>query len=367
MLKNQFGIIKFAYVLILVFLGVLLWLYWQGSTSNLTSKSVKLDSGLTYIFLNNGISDADILAQSRQEKVSGISIWVEYYKEIKLPEKIDVSKLLKQIKKLVVDEELDYSEKGNVSLVLTVEIRDEDKLFSKIVFFPPGYEKQSLKTSQKRVAIVIDDLGYKKDISDFLNLGIPITFAILPREMYSKHNAKELKDKNMPYILHLPLEPEKYPEADPGPYALLIKMNDKEIKKIFKENLESVPGVVGVSNHMGSKFSADEKKMRVLLNSVKASGLFYLDSYTTHKSKAKKVADDIGLKCIENEVFLDLEDTPEYMKKQFDKLIRKVEKEGECIAIGHIQRKNMVPVLKDYIPKFRKNNIEFVYLTDLLK
>ncbi len=167
--------------------------------------------------------------------------------------------------------------------------------------------------------------------------------------------------------MHLPLEPHNIKNNYPGKAAIFLSMSNEEIEEMFESNLKSVGSPVGINNHMGSKFSENEEKMGVLLNLVKKNGLFYLDSSTSNKSVAKKVAKRIGVKCLVNDVFLDMNgDDPELIKKQFDILFHFVKKNKKAIAIGHIHKKTLPDVIKSIIPYFKENNIEFVYLKDLL-
>ncbi|MHB9154406.1 MAG: divergent polysaccharide deacetylase family protein, partial [Endomicrobiales bacterium] len=105
----------------------------------------------------------------------------------------------------------------------------------------------------------------------------------------------------------------------------------------------------------------------LLLSLVKENGLFYFDSYTTPKTKARKAARATGVAFAANEIFVDLKDDHEFMKKQCNVLLKRVKRYGTGIAIGHIQKKNIIPVLKEVIPEFRKEGVEFVYLPDLVK
>lgn len=218
-----------------------------------------------------------------------------------------------------------------------------------------------------KVAIVLDDAGYTRDVSKFLDLGIPITLAIMPYERYSKAIAQELTEKHIPYILHLPLEPERYPDVDPGKAALLLSMTDDEARAKFKSDIAAVPGITGVSNHMGSAYSVSEPKMRTLLKLVKEEGLFYFDSYTATKTRAKAAAETVGLPFAENTMFLDLKDDPSSMKKELETLKKRTLRRGKAIAIAHVHKKHIVPALAEAIPEFKKAGIEFVYLKDLVQ
>ncbi|MFH1369131.1 MAG: divergent polysaccharide deacetylase family protein [Elusimicrobiota bacterium] len=359
---NKSGLPGVLFIAVLFLFGVLVWIYLQTSKKDYTQYAVKFDSALSDVLVRNGISDPNILSQSRLEKTSQTHVWVEYFKEISLPKKTSPEKLFKDIQAL----------SGNLSFSYSASALDGEKTEIRISFnrvllyrmiFNPSLKAQPLK----KVAIVIDDLGYTKNISGFLDLGVPITFAILPKEAYSKTLAGQLTKLKRPYILHMPLEPEGYPNINPGKAAILKSMTASEIKKIFNSNLESVPGVAGVSNHMGSAFSADADKMRVFLKLVKENKLFYFDSYTTPKSKAAQIAKELKMPFIQNRIFLDVEDDPAAVRKQLDLLLKQADTRGRSIAIGHIDKKNVVPALREYIPKFAEKGIEFVYLTDLLK
>jgi hypothetical protein len=370
MINNQRGIIKFLFALILVFVGVIIWLFWQGRISNLNMKSVKFDNALSDLFLSSGIDDSLIISQHRVEKKSGITTWIEFNKEISVPNENKLKELKIGIETLVKKHGLELAETKPGSNSAVFEIKQKNRVLNRITFSLPLSSALPEKTGQqlkkrKRMALVIDDLGYKSDLSEFLSLGIPVNFAVMPGERATKDIVKQLNDKKIPFLMHLPMEPEKYPKIDPGKLALMLKMSDKEISDMYKKDLASVNGACGINNHMGSAFTANEEKMRVFLGLVKKSGLFFLDSETTSKSKAKKIADEIGLKNLRNDVFIDLKDEPDFMNKQFEEIKKKIEKYGQCIAIGHYQRKHMIPVIKENIKKFRASGIEFVYLKDL--
>src|SRR5690242_17716947 len=72
-----------------------------------------------------------------------------------------------------------------------------------------------------QAAIVIDDVGYQTVSMDrFASLGIPLTFAIFPREKHSKALSEKAASLHFPVMLHLPMEPLDLVHNDPGPSAL---------------------------------------------------------------------------------------------------------------------------------------------------
>lgn len=363
-MNGQKGFIKLAYVGALFLLGLLIWAFVQTKTGDLTEISVSIDNELTDTLVKLGFKNEDITSQSREEKKQGAKVWIEYYREIKLPKRTAVGEVETNLRAIAAKHRVSFKTEAKDAGRTVFEMRASKILLSRLVI---DAGTKTGRAGAAKVAVVIDDLGYTKDLKAFLELGIPITFAILPNERYSKTIAAELASKKMPYLLHLPLEPDNYPKMDPGKAALLVSMTDSEIEMKFISALASVPGAAGVSNHMGSRFSSSAPKMRALLELVKDEGLFYFDSYTSSSTKAGKIAREIGLTFAENSVFIDVSDDKESMKIQFERALKKASKQGSIAVIGHISKKALPEALKEAIELYRRNGVQFVYLPDIVK
>ncbi len=221
------------------------------------------------------------------------------------------------------------------------------------------------KKKGPRLAIVIDDFGYHRLYTDeFFSIDAPITLAILPHLAYSSYFAEEGKKRGHEIILHLPLEPINS-QQDPGPGLITTNMNPQEIRLILKGDLESVPGVTGVNNHMGSKATLDRYTMSVIVEELRANGLFLLDSMTHPKSVAFEIAKRAGIPTLKRDVFIDNEDNFDYVLKQLEETLRIVKSEGNAVIIGHI-RLNTIRAIKEALPRFKAAGIEIVTLKDLL-
>ncbi|MBU2497515.1 MAG: divergent polysaccharide deacetylase family protein [Proteobacteria bacterium] len=230
----------------------------------------------------------------------------------------------------------------------------------------------SLKSAQSmsageppKVAIIIDDLGPDNDIAEgFVRLDIPISMSVLPLTPYSRQIAEQAAKKGYDLLLHLPMEPKGYPEIHPGPGVLLTEMGEDEIRKTLDENLQSVPGVRGVNNHMGSRFTEREDKMAVLLTELKRRGLFYVDSRTTSETVAFDVAKRVGVPAVKRSVFLDNDLSPRAMKFQVERLLGMAKHSGSAVGIGHPHEETLM-VLKNFLPKLR-TEFRVVPVSDLI-
>jgi polysaccharide deacetylase 2 family uncharacterized protein YibQ len=189
---------------------------------------------------------------------------------------------------------------------------------------------------EKMVAIVIDDLGLDlKMARKFWELEIPVTLAILPYQRHSQRVAREAIRHGKEVILHLPLQPRDYPEVNPGTGALLLTMDREQIQAEVAQQLDTLPGCVGVSNHMGSLFTEKEAPMRWVLSVVAERDLFFVDSLTTPISSCRCVARELGVPFAQRTHFLDVEKTEDSIVRQLCCLLDKAVQEGGAIGIAH--------------------------------
>lgn len=131
------------------------------------------------------------------------------------------------------------------------------------------------------IAIVIDDAGLDQPrTARTVDLPGPITISYLPyaRDLQSQVNAA--RNAGHEVMLHMPMEPSSA-TIDPGPHALLARYDRQKILNEMTWMLDRFDGYVGVNNHMGSKFTADPERMRVVMEVMKSRGLMFLDSRTS--------------------------------------------------------------------------------------
>jgi len=217
-----------------------------------------------------------------------------------------------------------------------------------------------------RVAIVLDDWGYnKKNVQALLEISQPVTVAVLPNLPFSKIVAVNANANNIEVILHLPLEAH---DSNKRPEKGVIKtdMSTKEVLERLQSALDSVPYVKGVSNHMGSKATEDEKLMKLLFVQFKKKNLYFLDSLVTTSSICGKTAAEAGIKFTERSVFLDNENRPEYIAAQLRQAIALAKEKSAVVAIGH-DRALTIKTIKNILPEFQREGVKLVYLSEVVK
>jgi uncharacterized protein len=216
------------------------------------------------------------------------------------------------------------------------------------------------------LAIILDDMGVAVSYSTqaIKTLPKPITLSFLS---YAPHINAQVKDA-MAYghevMLHLPMEAINKNE-DPGPMALYTDLSPLEIQRRLTWHLNQFQGWIGVNNHMGSKFTSSLAHLVPVIQAIKPSGAFFLDSKTISGSKGCTAAKIVGVPCITRDIFLDDTDTTAHIMVQLKRLEDCGLKRGSCIAIGHPRPKTLA-ALQEWLPTVNQKGLKIVPISHLI-
>lgn len=224
----------------------------------------------------------------------------------------------------------------------------------------------SVHAGQARVAIIIDDLGYRLDAGRrAIALPGPVAFAVLPGTPRAAMLARWAHDRGKEVLLHLPLQAnadDKYEE----PIGIDLDMSRERLAETFAAALHSVPHVIGVNGHRGSLLTRHPGHMQWLMEEIRArSDLFFVDSYTTAHSVALQMATEAGVSALRRDVFLDPDPSPETVRRQFERMKVLAKKRGVVVAIGHPYEATLA-LLEKELPKLREQGIELVSISELV-
>lgn len=220
--------------------------------------------------------------------------------------------------------------------------------------------------ARARVAIIFDDAGGSlTDLEAIISLGRPVTVAVLPGLRFSREVAERARAAGLEVFLHLPLEPEDAAK-DLGPGGVTTAMSDAEIDAAVRADLAGVPGAVGVNNHMGSRGTTDERVMRAVLQVIKQRRLIFVDSVTSGRSVAGRLAAEMGIPTANRQVFLDNEDDPDAIRRQVGRLLQIAGQRGTAVAIGHAQRMT-AKVVKEMLAEFDRRGIVIVPVSAIVR
>jgi uncharacterized protein len=209
-------------------------------------------------------------------------------------------------------------------------------------------------TGLPRVAIIIDDIGYDRGLArKFMAFNVPLTFSVLPDSPFGDTLVKEIKAQGRELMLHQPMEPREYPQVNPGPGALLSAMTADELIAQLERNLDGLPGVRGVNNHMGSQLTTESSRMYQVFSVIKKRGLYFVDSRSTADTICRPSAHMFQVPFAERDIFLDHFQEAAFIRKQFRLLVKEARKQGQAVAIAH-PHSLTIKIFKEMLPELQK-------------
>lgn len=257
---------------------------------------------------------------------------------------------------------------GKDGSIITMEIGTKRAVTHRCVIKKGSERQHYAAAAVKRspvVAVCIDDFGFFNNqlVRELLELDFPLTVSVIPGLRHSERIARAAIEAGKDVLCHLPMEAEKE-GWDAGEIPLIrVEMKPAEIEKAIADALATVPGAVGMNNHMGSAATADRKVMESVLRVCRARGLFFLDSTTTPRSVVRETARGLGTLEAANDLFLDHGEGA--TREMMQKLLSIAARRGTAIGIIHV-RKETPADLRWMADEARREGIDFVTVRQII-
>lgn len=229
---------------------------------------------------------------------------------------------------------------------------------------PPAAAAWIFPNGRGKIAIVLDDWGYNlRHVPVLSSLPCPVTVAVLPNLPHSAQVAQKARSHGHEVILHMPMQAVNA-DAPREEGTILTTTPEQEVRRLLDQALKSVPGARGVSNHQGSKTTADRAVMESVLRELKRRRLFFLDSFVTQQSVCREVAERTGVAFVQRSVFLDNEESEAAIRQRLLELASAARAQGEAVGIGH-DRPAMMAALEKAVPALEKAGYTLVRVSEL--
>ncbi len=308
-----------------------------------------------------------------KEKIYNINRTIFYYIDFKTSRKvarkvfIEADKLDRDYVKKVRTNKYTagadiYLNDGN-SYYFIISIRYKS-IFNDSVYIPSEFDNVQLL--EKKMSIIVDDVGDTLQYRDFLRLDIPLTFAIIPLREKSTNAAHEIAlfDKHS-IIIHAPFESGYKDKEDV--VTFYIEDDDYRINKKLDDFIQSVPYAIGMNNHQGSLATADEQFMDRFMKIYSKKNLCFIDSMTTDESVAYDKAILNGVYALKRDVFLDNHNNYEYIEKMFNRCMYTLSKKEYVVVIGHSTKNETLKFFQDRLEKINEKEFSFINIKRLIK
>ncbi|WP_425481796.1 divergent polysaccharide deacetylase family protein [Marinobacter changyiensis] len=195
------------------------------------------------------------------------------------------------------------------------------------------------------IAIIIDDMGHSLSQGRRLvEMDYPVTLAFLPFRRHTTELANAAHAHQKEIMLHAPMANTR--NIGLGAGGLDGSMNEPVTATTLRRAIQSIPHVRGVNNHMGSLLTQLQPNMNWVMSELFRYPLYFVDSRTIASTIAGETAAAHRVPTLTRDVFLDHEQTEEYVDAQFQLLIETAKRNGSAIGIGHPHK-----VTVDYLIK----------------
>jgi polysaccharide deacetylase 2 family uncharacterized protein YibQ len=224
----------------------------------------------------------------------------------------------------------------------------------------PGHERPL-------IALVIDDFGYSAGelAKESLDLPCALTVSVIPGLPFSREVAELAAAAGKEVMVHMPMEALHESVEDRGS-TLFVHLSDEEIRQRVDRAIASVPHAAGLNNHQGSRATADERVMTLVMEELRGRGLYFVDSRTNSMSIAYEVALRMQVPCTANAAFLDVEADTAKVRQQLWRLAHLAKRQGRALGIGHLRRTTL-EALREEVPKLQQQGYQFVTVSRLLR
>jgi uncharacterized protein len=214
------------------------------------------------------------------------------------------------------------------------------------------------------IAVVLDDLGMNRANTAAINrLRAPLTLAFLPYAGALDRQTQAARAAGHELLVHVPMEP--VGKEWPGPGALVSSLDDREILRRLRTQLQSFDGYVGINNHMGSLLTADRGRMAIVMAEMRRDGLLFLDSRTTGASVAAAEARRLGVPHATRDVFLDNDIDAPHIERRLAELERIARRHDMAVAIGH-PHDATIAALRRWLPTLEAKGFALVPISTIV-
>ena len=216
--------------------------------------------------------------------------------------------------------------------------------------------------SDKLLAIMVDDGREAEQVKPLLDLGIPMTFAVMP--WATPACIDSIRSAGSAIFLHAPME--ALGSSNWRSEEISVGQTDAQIKELLESWMVLVAWEDGISNHRGSKATSDPETMKRILAVAKKYDLMFYDSNTSPVSIAVNVARDMGAPCLQQDLFLDDREVAG-VRARVLAMAEIAERTGYSTCICHVGGASVPEALKTLIPELKARGFRFVTVPELYK
>lgn len=218
-----------------------------------------------------------------------------------------------------------------------------------------------------KIALIITGLGLASDITQAAIESFPaeVTLAFTPYSPRLEDWLEASLASHHQNLIALPMEPRNYPSDDPGPRALLSRAGNDENARNLAWAMRSGDKVIGAINFMGDRFLQDDRKVRLMLQSLQRSNQIFIDTTEPENLTVTLAAAELGAKVFKASITQTTPTTAAEIRRQLSRLEQIAHNQGTAIGV-FTAYPAFIPVIKEWAESgLEKRNLKLIPTGDL--
>ena len=218
--------------------------------------------------------------------------------------------------------------------------------------------------SRATLVLIIDDLGHRRQQGmAMVKLPGKVNLAVLPHTPHASALAEAGFAAGKEIMLHTPMSNAGGTPLGAG--GLTPGLSREEFDRTLADNIDAIPHVRGINNHMGSDLTTRPLQMGWVMQTLVRRELYFVDSRTNPATVAARTAADFQVPHLSRSVFLDNKIELTAISEQFAKLVALAERDGLAVGIGHPYPAT-ADFLQEALPALRCRGIELALVSEVL-
>jgi polysaccharide deacetylase 2 family uncharacterized protein YibQ len=227
---------------------------------------------------------------------------------------------------------------GGGAQVVTIQVGAPGRVLQELVISRPArVERDEAAAPAARVALVLYGFGDDDALaSRVLARGETFAVAVPGNAPNRERLLRAARAGGHEVVLHVPMEPEKYPQGSPGPGTLLVNMSARRIEKAVRDELDAAGDVVAACNLAGSLATQDEPFMTAVYHELRRAGVPFLHMEPVPRSVCRTLAAQLGAAYDEPDATLNVEarmKTPAGLARTWKDVLEQAERRGHAIVL----------------------------------
>jgi polysaccharide deacetylase 2 family uncharacterized protein YibQ len=199
-----------------------------------------------------------------------------------------------------------------------------------LAIFLPFWFVSSVWATSAKLAIVIDDVGYRQNERNLHSLPKEVAWSLVPAAPYASYRSRQAADQQREVLIHLPMQ-QKDPQSEIEIGSLTIGMASNQMSQLVRFSRNVLPNAIGLSNHLGDGATEDPTTMRNLMQVLAQQQLFFLDNRTSTQSIAYRTASEFGVRALERTATLEVNQPIEQWQAVWNQALSRARDQGFAV------------------------------------